>query len=95
MIGRRLPPQRDRPGEQVERREQLQALAAAIGELTERQREVFVAVALNDVSIDLVALQLDSNRNAVYKNPFDARRKLGTSLADTGYPVLEKDAVSR
>jgi RNA polymerase sigma-70 factor (ECF subfamily) len=96
MIGRRLPPQRDRPGEQVERREQLQALAAAIGELTERrQREVFVAVALNDVSIDLVALQLDSNRNAVYKNLFDARRKLGTSLADTGYPVLEKDAVSR
>jgi RNA polymerase sigma-70 factor (ECF subfamily) len=84
-----------RPGEQVERREQLQALAVAIGELTERQREVFVAVALNDVSIDLLALQLASNRNAVYKNLFDARRKLRACLADAGYPVIEQDAVSR
>lgn len=34
--------------------EQLKALSAAIGELTERQREVFVAIALNDVPIDVL-----------------------------------------
>jgi RNA polymerase sigma-70 factor (ECF subfamily) len=70
-----------KPAERAERREQLAALARAIGEaLTPRQREVFVAVALNDVPIDVLALQLGSNRNALYKNLFDARRRLRASL---------------
>ena len=82
-----------RPGEQVERREQLEALMKAIEEeLTPRQREVFVAVALNDVAIDVLALQLGSNRNAIYKNVFDARRKLRASLAAAGHPVTEEEA---
>jgi RNA polymerase sigma-70 factor (ECF subfamily) len=51
---------------------------------------VFVAVALNDVPIDVLALQLDSNRNAVYKNLFDARRKLRASLAAAGHPLSEE-----
>ena len=38
------------------------------------------------------ALQLDSNRNAVYKNLFDARRRLRTSLAAAGHPVEEVSA---
>jgi RNA polymerase sigma-70 factor (ECF subfamily) len=81
-----------RPGEQAERREQLAVLRAAIeADLTERQREVFVAIALNDVPIDVLALQLGSNRNAIYKNLFDARRKLRTSLAAAGLPVSEED----
>ena len=81
------------PGEQAERREQLALLTQAIDrDLTPRQREVFVAIALNDVSIDVLALQLSSNRNAVYKNLFDARRKLRTSLADAGHPVGKEDA---
>jgi RNA polymerase sigma-70 factor, ECF subfamily len=79
-----------RPGEQAERREQLAALARAIAhDLTDRQREVFVAVALNEVAIDVVALRLESNRNAVYKNLFDARRRLRESLAAAGHPVEE------
>jgi len=79
-----------RPGEQAERREQLAALARAIEhDLTDRQREVFVAVALNEVPIDVLALRLDSNRNAVYKNLFDARRRLRASLAAAGHPVEE------
>jgi RNA polymerase sigma-70 factor (ECF subfamily) len=81
-----------RPGDTVEQREQLDALSAAIGGLTERQREVFVAVALNEVPMDVLALRLDSNRNAIYKNLFDARRNLRTSLAEAGYPVLDEDA---
>jgi RNA polymerase sigma-70 factor (ECF subfamily) len=77
-----------RPGEEAEQRERLDVLATAIRDaLTPLQREVFVAVALNDVSIDVLALQLGSNRNAIYKNLFDARRKLRESLADAGYPL--------
>jgi RNA polymerase sigma-70 factor (ECF subfamily) len=81
-----------RPGDRLEQREQLRALSAAIGELTERQREVFVAIALNDVPIDVLAVRLGSNRNAIYKNLFDARRNLRASMAAAGHPVWEADA---
>jgi RNA polymerase sigma-70 factor (ECF subfamily) len=81
-----------RPSDQAERREQLVALKGAIErDLTPRQREVFVAVALNDVAIDLLALELGSNRNAIYKNLFDARRKLRDSLATAGYPLTDEE----
>jgi RNA polymerase sigma-70 factor (ECF subfamily) len=75
------------PGDQLARREQLRILSEAIGELTARQREVFVAVALNDVSMDALASTLHSNRNAIYKNLFDARRRLRARLAQAGHPV--------
>ena len=82
-----------KPSDQAERREQLAALVNAVHEdLTPRQREVFVAIALNDVSIDVLALQLDSNRNAIYKNLFDARRNLRASLAAAGYPLSDEEA---
>jgi RNA polymerase sigma-70 factor, ECF subfamily len=82
-----------KPGEQAERREQLVALKNAIErDLTPRQREVFVAIALNDVLIDVLALQLDTNRNAIYKNLFDARRKLRASLAAAGHPLGDAEA---
>jgi RNA polymerase sigma-70 factor, ECF subfamily len=80
-----------RPAERLERREQLDALSAAIGTLTERQREVFVAVALNEVPIDVLAVQLGTNRNALYKNLFDARRNLRACMAAAGHPVTEED----
>jgi RNA polymerase sigma-70 factor (ECF subfamily) len=83
-----------RPGDRLEQRERLEALSAAIGELTERQREVFVAIALNDVSIDVLALQLRSNRNAIYKNLFDARRGLRARMAAAGHPVVDDDEVA-
>ena len=59
-------------------------------DLTPRQREVFVAAALNDVPIDVLALELGSNRNAIYKNVFDARRKLRDSLAAAGYAPTDE-----
>jgi RNA polymerase sigma-70 factor, ECF subfamily len=102
---RRQPPVRDavaleqlpdslasRPVQRLVQQEQLKALSVAIGELTERQREVFVAIALNDVPIDLLAVQLDTNRNAIYKNLFDARRNLRARMAAAGHPVPEEDA---
>jgi hypothetical protein len=54
-------------------------------ELTARQREIFVAIVLNGVPLDAVAVRLGSNRNAVYKMMFDARRKLRAALAANGY----------
>jgi RNA polymerase sigma-70 factor, ECF subfamily len=81
-----------RPGDRLERHEQLHALSAAIGELTERQRDIFVAIALNDVPIDVLAIRLGTNRNAIYKNLFDARRNLRARMAAAGHPLAEEDA---
>ena len=44
-----------------------------------------MAIALNNVPMDAVALELGSNRNAIYKTLFDARRKLRASLAANEY----------
>jgi RNA polymerase sigma-70 factor (ECF subfamily) len=84
-----------RPAETAERREQLAALARAIDEdLTPRQREVFVAVAVNEVPIDVLALKLSSNRNALYKNLFDARRRLRAGLAAAGHPLAGEEGTA-
>jgi RNA polymerase sigma-70 factor, ECF subfamily len=82
------------PDRRTEQRAQLEALQAGVEKgLTPRQREVFVAVALNDVPIDVVALRLDTNRGAIYKTLFDARMKLRASLAAAGYPLAEREGV--
>lgn len=52
-----------------------------------RQREVLVAVALNDVPIDVLAERLGSTRGALYKNLHDARRKLRRALAARGFEL--------
>ena len=62
------------------------ALRRAVAEeLSPRQREVFVAVALNEVEIDAVAERLQSTRGAVYKVLHDARRKLRLRLEREGH----------
>ena len=64
----------------------LRALRRAVDEeLTPRQRQVFVAVALNDVEIDVVAGELQSSRGAVYKVLHDARTKLRRRLEHEGH----------
>ena len=76
------------PHTSAESREIMRALHDAVEqELTERQRQVFIAVALNEVPIDELAVQLGSNRGAVYKTLFDTRRKLRFSLEAAGYHV--------
>jgi RNA polymerase sigma-70 factor (ECF subfamily) len=70
----------------IESAELLRALRRAVAEeLSPRQRAVFVAVALNDVEIDVVAGQLQSTRGAVYKVLHDARRKLRSRLEREGH----------
>jgi RNA polymerase sigma-70 factor, ECF subfamily len=74
------------PAQQAEWRDLLAALRRAIEtELTPRQRQVFVAVVLNDVPMDTLVLAMTSSRNAIYKTLFDARRKLRAALAGNGY----------
>jgi RNA polymerase sigma-70 factor, ECF subfamily len=71
--------------EALEQRELLDALRAAMAEtLTAHQREVFVALALNGVPIDVLAERLGSTRGALYKTLHDARRKLRRELAAAG-----------
>jgi len=74
------------PAYQAEWRELFAALRRAVDtELTPRQREVFVAIVLNNVPLDTLVLSLASSRNAIYKMLFDARRKLRAALAANGY----------
>jgi RNA polymerase sigma-70 factor (ECF subfamily) len=74
------------PARQAEWRELASAVRRAVDEqLSPRQREVFVAIVLDGVPLDALAIRLGSTRNAIYKTMFDARRKLRASLAADGY----------
>jgi len=74
------------PAQEAEWRDLLAALRRAVDEeLTERQRAVFVAIVLNNVPLDALVAELASNRNAIYKTLFDARRKLRAALDAKGY----------
>ena len=74
------------PAREAEWRDLLAALRRAVDEkLTGRQRAVFVAIVLNNVPLDTLVIELASNRNAIYKTLFDARRKLRAALAANGY----------
>ncbi len=68
----------------AEARDLLGALREEVGRLTARQQEVFVAVALNDVPIDVLAERLGTTRGALYKTLHDARRRLRAALAARG-----------
>jgi RNA polymerase sigma-70 factor, ECF subfamily len=79
-------------GSSAQRRAEHGELFAALGEeiagcLSERQRQVLVAVTLNDVPIDVLAERLGSTRGALYKTLHDARRKLRAALAGRGFDV--------
>jgi RNA polymerase sigma-70 factor (ECF subfamily) len=71
------------PEEELEQTELLQRVQEAIGEeLTPRQRQVFVACAIDGVPIDVLADRLGTTRGALYKTLHDARRKLRASLQE-------------
>jgi RNA polymerase sigma-70 factor (ECF subfamily) len=55
--------------------------------LTDHQRRVFTALALNGVPIDVLAERLGTTRGALYKTLHDARRKLRLALAAGGHAV--------
>jgi RNA polymerase sigma-70 factor, ECF subfamily len=72
----------------TETRELLAALGDAIEhDLSPHQREVLVAVTLNDIPIDVLAERLETTRGALYKTLHDARRRLRGSLAARGLAI--------
>ncbi|MDX2076456.1 MAG: sigma-70 family RNA polymerase sigma factor [bacterium] len=73
------------PEESVERADVLAKINAALEEaLTERQYQVIAAVALKGIPMDIVAEQMGTNRNALYKLLHDARKKLRVYLESQG-----------
>ena len=67
----------------VETGELLRAIRTAVHtELTDHQREVFVALALHEVPIDVLAERRSTTRGALYKTLHDARRRLRAALSD-------------
>jgi RNA polymerase sigma-70 factor (ECF subfamily) len=74
------------PAQQAEWHDLLAALRHAVDtELTPRQRQIFVAIVVNEVPLDAMVAELGSSRGAIYKMMFDARRKLRAALAANGY----------
>ena len=79
------------PQQGAEAAELLAAIQEAIErELSPHQREVLVAIALNDVPIDVLAERLNTTRGALYKTVHDARQKLRTGLTARGLSLDEQ-----
>jgi len=73
------------PHAEAEQGELLRTLQSAITQvLTPHQRRVLVALALNEVPIDVLAERLSTNRGALYKTLHDARQKLRAHLDERG-----------
>jgi RNA polymerase sigma-70 factor (ECF subfamily) len=85
-------PQVPEPGPAPHGEVEMNELLAVIREeiettLTPHQREVLVALALNEVPIDVLAERLGSTRGALYKTLHDARRKLRAGIAARGLTI--------
>lgn len=77
--------QEPRPDGRLEESELLAAVQEGIEHaLTPHQRRVLVALALNDVPIDVLADRLGTTRGALYKTLHDARRALRRHLGERG-----------
>lgn len=76
------------PEYETERADVMQKIDRTLREaLTERQYQALVAVAVQNVPVEVVAERMGSNRNALYKLLHDARRKLRAALEEQGLPT--------
>ena len=76
------------PENAAERADVMLQISAALDEaLTERQYQALDAVALRGVPLEVVAEQMGTNRNALYKLVHDARRKLRAHLETQGLSI--------
>ncbi len=76
------PPSPERSAERAEVFNRIQDALRDV--LTERQFQALVAHAVNNVPLEIVADQMGTNRNALYKLIHDARRKLRTHFQQQG-----------
>jgi RNA polymerase sigma-70 factor (ECF subfamily) len=82
------------PGEHAQRADLVRAVHRAVDQtLTAHQRRLFTAIVLDATPLDAVAERLGSNRNAIYKTLYDARRKIRAYLVANGY--LEHEGAGR
>ncbi len=76
------------PENAAERQDVMEKIDAALREaLTDRQYEALNAVAVKGVPLEVVAEQMGTNRNALYKLVHDARRKLRSHLEAQGLSI--------
>jgi RNA polymerase sigma-70 factor (ECF subfamily) len=76
------------PAAQARQAELLGAIRLLIDtELTPHQREVLVALTIQEIPIDVLAERLASTRGALYKTLHDARRKLRLQLTAAGHDL--------
>jgi RNA polymerase sigma-70 factor, ECF subfamily len=81
------------PAAHAEACELIDAIRDAIAdELTPHQRDVLIALTLNDVPIDVLAERQATTRGALYKTLHDSRRKLHTRLAGDGLVPDRREA---
>lgn len=74
------------PLSQAIQRELLSAVRQAVEEtLTAHQRRLFVEIVIHGIPLETMVCETGSNRNAIYKTVFDARRKIRTFLIANGY----------
>lgn len=74
------------PDEEVQAREFVEAVSTAVRKcLSKRQRIVFVATVVHGMPVDVLAEELGSTSNALYKVLFDARKKLRAALVAAGH----------
>ncbi|GAA2056878.1 RNA polymerase sigma factor [Leifsonia soli] len=74
------------PLQRTIQRELISAVRRAVDEtLTDHQRDVFLAVVVEGLPLERVVAEAESNRGAVYKTVFDARRKIRAFLTAHGY----------
>jgi RNA polymerase sigma-70 factor (ECF subfamily) len=75
------------PDVALEQRELVETVREGIEDLTSQQRDVLVAVALNEVPIDVLAERRGTSRGALYKTLHDARVKLRRHVSAAGLEV--------
>lgn len=79
------------PTEVAAARELIEAIHDVVRtEFTERQRHIFEALFISRVGFDVLATELGTNRNALYKAEFDIRAKLRRHLVARGHVKEEE-----
>ncbi|HKV73698.1 MAG TPA: sigma-70 family RNA polymerase sigma factor [Gemmatimonadales bacterium] len=82
----RLPDRAPSALHQLENQELAAALQRAVADrLTDHQRTIFQAAAVDEIPIDALAERFGSTRGAICKTLHDARRRLRQALAEAGY----------
>ena len=90
FIPETLADKRDGPEKQAIQNDMLRAMRRIMTEeLTEKQRQVLVAVQINGMPLQEVADRMHTNRNALYKLVHDARRRLKKRMMAEGMSPQE------